>query len=297
MINKTKVNIFELARQNADHLKQQFQESKKNCKKEKADRMDEFAAVVQNDWKLSINMRDWALYGFFATGKYMNIYEHKEKQADELITVGTLDAADKKRSLKKALEKHLNEFYKRRRTFDSNIIDGDKLKYAALNIGGVGGVNRFNRYCVVIKREEAEGYDTLAFIKEDSLLNYIENESKLALAKLARDVSDKDCVPILAALKHGDDIERLPREEWPVMVCNDSCFIEAVTKDNISNDHIHCIRIEKSYHDKIFLDALLKSYYSELPEEEQYRLVFSKHLFAEIEKRRIELEIVDGNEH
>jgi hypothetical protein len=291
MVSESKIVIFDLAEANKGHLKKEYQRVKNKCDKNKSDLLENFRKKVQEDWNLSINMKERALSNFLNSGEYKNIYDLKEMQADQLVDMGELEVSELYTSMEEALRKQLKKFYESRKAFDSSIKDGEKIKYTALNIGGTG-INKYARYCVIIKREDAQNYNTLAFIKRDSAIHYVENENVL-IEKLTKDVSNKECMDILAALKHEGEIESVAADRWPTMVCCDTSYIEAVTVDGILSSHIKIVRIDKTYYDSIYKDSLLKLFYSELSEEEQYRLAFFECLLTQLEEQSIELEIID----
>jgi hypothetical protein len=207
------------------------------------------------------------------------------------VDIGVIDISKKESAVEESLRKHLKDYYNRRKRFDSSFINGDKFKYTALNIGGTGS-NLYGPFCVIIKKEEAGDYNTLAFIKEDSAVNYVENR-QVVLEKLARDVSNKECMYILTLLKHESEIESHSSDKWHVMICTNTNYIEAVTVDDILNSHIKCVRIDKSYFNSIYKESLIKLFYSELKENERYRLASFKRLLAEMKKQGIELEIIN----
>lgn len=290
----TKIDLFELAAANKRQLESQYQIIKEKSGQDKSDLLENFCARVKNEWNLSINMSDWVLSEFLDSGQYMNVYKLKDNQAEQLVRLGKLDDSSVKSAKEEAIRKHLKKYYEGRKTFDSSIMRGEKTKYAALNIGGVGA--GYGRYCIIIKREKSEKYKKLAFIKEDSAANYVDNGC-LLLDKLTRDVANKECVGILAVVKHEDAIENIPSANWDRLICNKSENIEAVTLDDILRSHIRCVRIDKTYYNEIYLDSLIKIFNSELTEVERCRLSLIKQVFKELEKRGIELEIIDENKN
>lgn len=294
MVTETKLNLFELAEKNSAYLKQEYQLLKENCDENKSGLLDDFAKKVQTEWKLSINMKDRELGGFLDTGEYISIRELKEKQADELINLDAMDISEKESELEESLRKHLKKHYQLRKIFDSAFVSGEKYKYTALNIGGIG-IIRYGSYCVIIDGEQAHNYKTMAFIKEDSADNYVESQ-KLTIDKLAREISDKNHMPLLAALKHEDEVETHAPGDWAGMICNNDSYIEAVTEDDIRSDHIKSVRIERGYFNSIYRDSLMKEFKREpMSDVEKYRLAVVKRIFTELEKRGIELELIDEN--
>lgn len=271
-MTETRVNIFELADQNTLSLQDRCRELKTGIDRDRAVRLEEFLTWVQGHWLLSINMRDKELTGFLTEGKYKNVYEINENRAEDI-------------------KEHLGEFHKPRLAFDSRFVDGEKFTYLALYLGGKG--TQFGSFCVVFTRKEVEGYATLAFIKGDSLNYYIDVDGRVNLTELSTDMANRECVHLLALLKHETEIESYPPGQWPAMICGHSRYIEALTGDDIFCDGIQCIRMKKDDHDYFFKEVLPREYLSELKEEERIWLASFKRLLAEMKKRDVKLEVID----
>ncbi|MCP5047331.1 MAG: hypothetical protein GY940_09185 [bacterium] len=223
--------LFELAAQNSDYLRQQFQRLKKNNKKGKTKLLDNFCRKLREEWNISANMSDWALVDWLDSGRFKNIYEVKKLQAVELVETGLIDPANKDSEVEAALIAHLDQFYERRTIFDSTFQYGKRLKYLALNIGGPG-IDKYGPYCAVVDREKARKYKTLAFIKKDSAVNYIK-DGQVEIKQLERDLAVEECMPLLAMIKHESQIEAGEPGGWSVMLCCDDNYMEAITLDNI----------------------------------------------------------------
>jgi hypothetical protein len=73
MVKETKIDIFELAEKNSGHLKKQYQLIKDNCDKKKSKLLDDLGKKIQEEWNLSINLKDTDLADFLDTGEYINI--------------------------------------------------------------------------------------------------------------------------------------------------------------------------------------------------------------------------------
>jgi hypothetical protein len=145
-----------------------------------------------------------------------------------------------------------------------------------------------------ILREKVEQYSTLAFIKEDSAVNYVEDR-QVMLDRLNHDMSDKSCIPFLAAIKHKADIETNSLDRWPLMICNNNGYIEAITTGDILSDHIKCVRITRDFYNSIF-NSLKRNFSGQnVSKVRLYRMSFFKHIMSELKKRGIEWEVIDEN--
>ncbi|MFV9677729.1 MAG: hypothetical protein ACNYVW_08780 [Methanosarcinales archaeon] len=194
------MHIFDMADQNLDSLKTRYNLLKEGY----ADPnnfaiFSNFVKLVKRHWTISLNMRQWVLNDFLIGGNYKNIYEVKKEQREELRGVRKLEIP-----VEQAIEKHLKDYYKSRVAFDHTFEDGEKFKYGALNIGGLG-LKSYGDYCVVLKRKQLEDYSSLAFIKEDSL-NYVDGDY-VKSKELSQDIANKKCVHQLVALKHENEIK------------------------------------------------------------------------------------------
>lgn len=281
------MNIFNLSDQNSENLKQCFCSLEENYKDETEKiEFDQFNNIVLNNWKISINMRQSVLNNVLIAGKYKNIYEIRKEIEQELKKVMKLDV-----SVEQSLHKHLKNHYKSRITFDRTFKDGEMFKYGALNIGGLG-VKKYGEYCVVIRRDQTDKNLEFTFIKEDSL-NYVEGNN-LNVERLRKDIANRDCVHLLLTIKHENDIKEKSENEWMSMICCDDDYIEAVTKDDILNECIECVRMSEKEH-KLYYNNLFKEFSSELSDIEKYRLGDFKNMQVLLNKQGIKLEIINEN--
>ena len=283
------MNVFDLANQNSDSLRTRYELLKENyADQNDLDMLSDFVQLVKDKWAMSINMRQWVLNNFLIAGKYKNVYELKKERGEEIVKVRQLEIP-----LEKAIEKHLKGYYKSRVTFDRNFEDGEKFKYGALNIRGLG-IKKYGEYCVVIKRQQLEEHSSLAFIKEDSL-NYVDNHH-VNIKKLSQDIANRECVHILVILKHENDIGRIPADKCASMICCDENYIEVITKDEILNSHIESVRMSKKDY-RLYYDYLFKDYISEISDMEKYQLYILLGILEFLSKQGIELGVIDENEN
>jgi len=233
-------------------------------------------------------MRERVLNKVLVSGRYKNIYEVKKDRKEQLTKMGKPSIPRQE-----AIKKHLGEHAEPRIIFDSTFEDGNELVYGALNIGGLG-LTGFGPLCVVIKREQAERYSSLAFIKEDSE-KYVVND-RVDLDRLKQDVSNKEHIPLLVALKHESDIERVRTDKWSSVICcargkHDYVYVEAVTKDKILSTHIETVRMsEENY--RVYTQYASEDYESEIDEDNGYRLFILDGIIILLEKLGIELEVI-----
>lgn len=135
-------------------------------------------------------------------------------------------------------------------------------------MGGLG-LGIYGEYCVVIDEEQSRKYQSLAFIKEESL-HYVD-DNELNFERLSQDLANRENVHVLAALKHENDIGNVAVDKWKSFFCRGDCYIETITTDNISSNHIGSVRIKKEIYDR-YADYLYRDYLSELEPDEKHKL-------------------------
>ena len=285
------MNIFDMADQNRGNLKTRY-----NLLKERYGNQNnlaifcEFVKLLKDNWTISLNMPPWVLNDFLIAGRYKNIYEVKKEQGEELRDVIKLEISEER-----AIEWHLKNYYKPRVAFDRSFEGGEKFKYGALNIGGLG-LKVYGDYCVVLKRKPSEEYSSLAFIKGDSLKSYVDGHY-VKIEELSQDIANRESVHLLVTLKHEKDIERIPADEWASLICCGECYIEAITREDILNEHIESVRMSKNDYHRYYDDYLFNGYISEISEMEKYQLYMLRGIFNLLEKQGIKLEVIDENEN
>ena len=281
------MNIFDIANQNSDNMKTQYKLLKERYgDQNNLDILSNFVKLVKNKWAISLNMGLGTLNIFLIAGRYKNVYEVKKEQGGKLRELRKLEISDEQ-----AVKSHLKSYYRSRVTFNRTVEDGEKFKYGALNIGGLGS-ERYGEYCVVIKRKQSEEYSSLAFIKEDSL-EYVEGDS-VNIERLSQDIANRECVHALVALKHENGIGGFPFDELASMICCDESYIEAITTDEIENGHIGSVRMSKMDYNRYFIDYLFKDFTSEkMSEEEMLKLRMLEGIFKLLDARGIKMEVID----
>ena len=79
------------------------------------------------------------------------------------------------------------------------------------------------------------------------------------------------------------------------MICCDECYIEAITTDDILNEHIESVRMSKKDYQRYYLDYLFKDYISEISNMEKYQLYMLLGIFKLLDKQGIKMEVIDEN--
>jgi hypothetical protein len=230
-----KYNIFEIGDRNSDYLKSQYDLLKQSYQGSLQD-LEAFLELIEREWTISINMRLATISNFIKYGIYQNVNEF----INEIEKYSDKDQQSSKAS---------NDLQKtkvdKRAIFEQTFEFGENFRYGALNIGGIG-VTIYGEFCVIFKRSKVKEYSSLIFIKKDSVKgDYVDNKGCVDFTKLIQDTANKENIHLLATLKHEEDLKQIPDKKWSCMLCCETDYIEAITHNDINNDHVDIIRISK----------------------------------------------------
>lgn len=278
-----KMNIFELSERNSKNLKNQYKTLVARKEPDIVWKYSQFSAYFNKNWTISFNLKPSDLTRFLIDSNYKNAKQVLTAYKNDLEELGYRDAP-----LKKALEKRLRDFYKKRKKFEDAFDGGKDFEYGAVNIGGCGPT-KYGPFCVVLKKQKIGKYSTLAFVKKDSL-SYFDTKNNLDLERLGRDLANRKCIHYLAILKHKLYIHKLRSRDWCSHICCNKRYIEAITKDRISNKDIMSITIsEKEF--RRYINLLHNNYNSELSETEKQTFEILNNTINLIKKEGLKLEV------
>ena len=123
-----------------------------------------FLDDIDNESRISINMKIAKLKSFLLSGKCKNVFEIAADQNEMLkkskteIKIEHIFKQAKKRGIPKIEE---------RITFSNTFKDGIKFKYGAININSLGP-KRYGEFCVILKKGIFDTFNTLVFLKSPS---------------------------------------------------------------------------------------------------------------------------------
>jgi len=279
------MNIFALADQNSNNLQEKMQSGKND----QSPRV-EFAGFVKDRWTISINMKPSDLLKFLSSGRHKNEYEVAREDVEMMRKMGETDV-----SVEELRKNGLKGYYESRTEFNRVFEDGERFRYGALNIGGLGTTN-YGSYCVVIKRERSEEFLVLAFIKEDSLNNYMDG-GHIDIERLKPDVANRECVHILAFIKHGGNVEGLSANEYASMICCDEHYIEAITTGDILNENINSVRMSKKENSLVGKQFFDVKWLGSADPEKQHRVDDFTNINNLLAANGIEIEVLCEDEN
>ncbi len=142
----TTYNIFQLADENVNHLQKLFTRLKDKVNDETLSQVTKF---IDENLVFSINFDQNGLEQFLETCNYKNAYELYDSQAEA--------------------EKHFSKRSEQRLAFDNTFENGQKFKYAALNLGTIGVPAYWGQFCLHFDLKKYESEHSVAFIKNNSL--------------------------------------------------------------------------------------------------------------------------------
>lgn len=242
------INIFECATKNSKKIIEEFNtllDNSSNCK----DFDEKYCDEIKQKWTLSINMRPSILNNFFKNQEHLN----KNEQGMGLKN--------------------------KRRIFESYFVDGQKFRYSAFNIKGLG-LSKYGIFCVLLDREKVDKLKQLVFIK-NNIFSYIEN-NKFKIDLLKKKISDRTTILEFLILKYSNKIEGIELER----ICYNGDYIESITTDRILISFINKIRIsDKEY--KRILSNIIKKYDNSLRKTEKLEFL----LLNKLKKKKI-LEVI-----
>lgn len=273
------VNLFQVARDNAEPLSRRY-ELVRNAMGGAVSLLDRFAAVVRKDGRLGINMRPTVLLRFLALeGRYYNVYEW----ADDLVSRSG-------RPREELLRLRLKGYFDRRTAFDRFLEQGERLRYGALNLGGLGAVH-FGPYCLIFGHAFAEGLADLAYLWADSLETYLSAGCVVDEARLRCDACPHSHRHVLAALKHGADAVNLAEGRWPALVCSRDGFIEAIFVGSPAPVDLQAVRMDEIDYE-LYSEYLVDAALGRLGGSDRHLVEEFDTLLSLLEKSSIPLETV-----
>lgn len=225
------LDLFALAKSNEQQLEQQYTLMLSNARRDEADSIRLFAESVIFDGRVCINMRQMDLLAFLDFGRYLNTYESAD-----------VDVAFSKKSVTDILREVLEAFYERRIVFDRFFSRGNEFYYGALSIGGAGATY-YGNFCVVLKDERFEASTDVAYLRSDSLLEYMEAGPAVNIRAIGEDAATHSHKQYLASLKHARTIPRLGSSEWPRMLCSATDYMEAIFTGEVSPKDSEAVRV------------------------------------------------------
>lgn len=277
---QVRLDLYELARQNSDNMRERYAQARAGAA-EAADAVERFCQRVERHGRASINTRSARLLWMLRHGYYPNPHDEAREQA-------RLEGGDSEEYLKR----QQGTYYRRRVLFERSFEDGEKFRYASLNIEGTG-LSYYGPYCLVLR--DPTDSDLAALLPANSLERFVYDEGgepRLDEASLRREVSPWLNRHHLTACKHVGDVAGTPDAEWPKMMChatNDKeSFVEIILGSPVTPGNLTEVRVEKS---NVRLDDLIAGTVTDtLTDAERTELMARLEVLEEL--KRLQLDIL-----
>jgi hypothetical protein len=241
-------DLYDLARLNGNSLLQRYERKRlENPKVAKI--VERFCQRVEHDGHVSINTKSTRLISMLRKGYYPNPHDEARERAE-------LEGGDSEAYLKE----QQGAYYTKRTTFERSFRDGERFRYAALNIAGAG-LSYYGLYCLIV-RAPTEG-DRIALLPANSLKRFMLNEHQLNIEKLKAEIAPWPNRHHLTACKHSDEVVQTAESEWPTMMCHASeateNFIEIIVGSAVRPEDLIEIRGDKVRLGEL-MEKLIKDY-------------------------------------
>jgi hypothetical protein len=240
-----------------------------------------FIHIVNEAGRVAVNLRPEGLRKFLLLNNFFNIHEKAEWESRESL-----------KPKEQIIKENLGEYYDRRIAFDRQFITGEKFKYGALNIGGLGAY-KYGEFCVVISKNVLETQNKLGYLRRDSLNHYMTPDFKVNLTILMQDCAPDSHKHLLAVLKHMEEILTLEEKKWAAMLCNSEDYIEAIFNGEMTAGHIASVRIDEPNRE-LYRNYVLKAYREGLNDLESAWMGTFYFISQQLEKLGLEWEVVES---
>lgn len=276
------MNLFEVARDNAAAYLQRYEDLRSTTDPAAVPALERFFQAVEQDGRLAVNRRQTVLVRFLALrGRFYNLYEW----ADYLAGISG-------RPREELLREQLKDWYDRRMVFDHHLEHGERLRYGALNLGGLGSVH-FGDYCLVFAESFAAGLAELAWLPADSLKTYLLPDGTVDEAGLRRDACPHSHRHHLAALKHGAEAAAAPEAHWPALLCSHAGFLEGLFVAQPSPGDLQAVRMKRSDFD-LYMHFMVDGLLNRMGQSDNQLLQEFDTLLGLLRERSIPLDKVDA---
>jgi hypothetical protein len=231
------IDLFAIASENATAVAEAFDAVCVGLAPEDLTRLVRYADRVQEEGRISINMRQDVLNSFLIFREHRNMYEWAGGKA-----------AESGRPREEILHEKLDVYYEPRITFDRSFEDGERFRYGALQIGGLGA-SSYGEFCVVLQESVSSGREQVAYLRSDSLKTYMLPGPALDEISLRRDASPHAHRHHLAAIKHAEEVPGCPEDDWPELLCSPSDCVEAIFTGAVNPADVEVVRMPRKDHD------------------------------------------------
>jgi hypothetical protein len=234
------LDLFALAKANANAVQTAFESVAIAMPLDQAASVRDFAAWVEAEAQISINVRLFVVAEFLNGGHYQNTYEWAAEQS-------RLSG----RSREDVLRERLGGFYDRRAAFDRAFVNGERFRYGALNAGGAG-LPEYDPYCVVLTRNWQASLADAACLPGDSLKICFTAGGTFDPALVQGLVAPHSHRHFMAAKERAGEVSSCDKAEWPALVASPGRYFEVVFVGEVALGTVDCVRVLKTEYDRMW---------------------------------------------
>ncbi len=273
------LDLFAIARANAPAVQATFDSVVAAMPPAQAQVVREFAAWVEAEALISINVKMYIVVELLNGGRYQNIYEWAREQA-------RLSG----RSADDALRERLHRFYHKRVAFDRAFANGEDFRYGALNAGGAG-LPEYDPYCVVLNRDFQASVTDVALLPGDSLKICIAPDGKVDTAAVQNRAAPHTHRHLMAATERASEVHGTHRNDWTMLVASPGRYFEVIFIGDVFLKTVRCLRVLKTEYDRMW-DMAFANYASNRGEAERALVDDFVQMRRGVVDGKIQLEVV-----
>jgi hypothetical protein len=271
------MDLFGTAELNTKRLETDFDRLASSLSTAESGQLQAFVARVQQDGRVSMNLRPMAMVSFLIFDWYQNIYQWAALRAEE-----------SSKRVDEIVRERLAEFAAGRAAFDAFFERATEFHYGALSIGGPG-VGCFGEYCLVLASAPFDGLREIAWLPGDTLKLYF-GGGKLDETSICRDLAPNSHRHILAAIKHVRDVSKVSEADWPVMLCSTSDFVECIFIAPVTVSSVEVVRMERERYDELF-EFAFESFSAKLSVEKRFLVESFVNIKRLLKQKNVPLEV------
>lgn len=234
------IDLFAVARGNAHAVQEAFDSAAASMPTDQAALLREFAAWIEAEALVSINVKLFVIVEFLNGGRYQNTYEWAQEQA-------RLSG----RCAEDIMRERLHKFYDKRVAFDRAFNSGEQFRYGALN-GGGAGLPEYDPYCAVLTRDFQTSLTHIAWLPGDSLKICFAADDSLDTTVVESRTAPDTHRHLLAATERASEVPPADKRDWAGLVASPGRYFEAVFLGDVSLNTVKCVRVLKTEYDRMW---------------------------------------------
>lgn len=234
------LDLFAIAKGNGEAVQTAFDTAVAAMSSDESRVVREFAAWVEADALVSINVKLFVIADFLNGRRYQNIYEWAQEQS-------RLSG----RSAAEALRERLGKFCDKRMAFDRAFKNGEAFRYGALNAGGAG-LPEYAPYCAVLNREFQASLSDVALLPGDSLKICLAADGTLNVAVVQNKTAPLTHRHLMAATERAGEVGSTAKRDWTGLVASPGRYFEVILIGDVSLDALECVRVLRTEYDRMW---------------------------------------------